>query len=413
MGNVSPLDPRIRSLKVNWLRLALRDVVLAACFLAALRLEAPARERLAVLALLFAVFTLWVHLKELGPIRCHRLYYLAFLADIALVYLIEQNSRFVINYYFHLIYFLLIISAQTDLPRKHGLAVSVLTFLVSMIKFAELLRINPGPANISLAIFSFFTGVLTIVILNYARYIREDKETIARLYDELKAYAGQVQELAVTAERNRIAREIHDSLGHSLTALIMELEIYQRTLARDPAQAQKMLEEIKAGARKGLAAVRQAVEALRPRELEEGSLPEALGELVREFASGTGVTIKLAKKNRIPPLPPLSGLALYRAAQEALTNAVRHGRAAQVDIILERTAAGVVLTVADNGQGAAEIRPGYGLAGMAERVEAAGGRVEFISEKGKGFTVKVEIPFSSFNDLVNFPSCSNGPAGPY
>lgn len=397
MGNVSTLDTAIRSSKTKWLQLVLMDVVLAACFLAALRLEAPARERLTVLALLFTVFTLWVHLKELRPIRFHRLYYLAFLADITLVYLIEQNSRFVINYYFHLIYFLLIISAQTVLPRKQGLAVGMLTFLVSMIKFAELLRINPGPANISLAIFSFFTGVLTIVILNYARYIREDKETTAGLYDELKVYAGKVQELAVTAERNRIAREIHDSLGHSLTALIMELEICQRMLARDQAQAQKMLQEVKASARQGLAGVRQAVEALRPRELEQSSLVDALGELVREFAGGTGLAVKLVEKSKIPPLPPLAGLALYRAAQEALTNAVRHGRAGQVDIILERNTAGVVMIVADAGQGAAEIRPGYGLVGMTERVEAAGGRVEFISEKGNGFTVIVEIPFSSFN----------------
>lgn len=396
MDSILPLDPATRGLKAKWLQLALRDVALAACFLAALRLEAPARERLTVLALLFAVFALWVHLKELRFIRCHRLYYLAFLADIALVYLIEQNSRFVIDYYFHLIYFILIIAAEVDLPRKQGLAVSVLTLLVSMQKFGELLQNNPAPANISIAIFSFFTGVLTIVILNYARRIREDKETIAGLYDDLKTYAGQVQELAATAERNRIAREIHDSLGHSLTALIMELEICQRTLARDPAQALKMLEEVKAGARQGLAGVRRAVEALRPRELERGSLVDALQELAREFAGGTGIAIKLAEKSKIPPLPPLTGLALYRTAQEALTNAVRHGRAGQVDIILERTAAGVALTVADDGQGAVEIRPGYGLAGMAERLEAAGGRADFTSEEGKGFTVKVEIPLSSF-----------------
>lgn len=107
--------------RLRWLAAGLRDLALAACFLGALSLEAPGSERLATLAVLFALLLGWVHLRDVPRIAGHRLVYLTYAVDLALVFLIEQHSRFIINYYFHAFYLVLIVTAGLSLPRRPGL----------------------------------------------------------------------------------------------------------------------------------------------------------------------------------------------------------------------------------------------------------------------------------------------------
>lgn len=127
------------------------------------------------------------------------------------------------------------------------------------------------------------TTVLVILVITYSRYLQDERDKTARLYAELQRYAQQVRELSVTAERNRLAREIHDTVGHSLTGLVMELEMCRRVLDRDTAQVALMLEEIREHARNGLVNVRRVVDALRPWELEESSLKSAVRRLIDDY----------------------------------------------------------------------------------------------------------------------------------
>ena len=161
--------------------------------------------------------------------------YLTYAVDLAIIVLIEQNSRFILNYYFHAFYLVQIANSGLFLPRIPGLWVMVVTFLVSMVKFVELVVVTGMPSNLSLAVFSSLATVLIIVVITYNRYLQDERDKTARLYAELQNHAQQVRELSVTAERNRLAREIHDTVGHSLTGMVMELEMCRRVLDKDTA----------------------------------------------------------------------------------------------------------------------------------------------------------------------------------
>ncbi|MDA8096893.1 MAG: sensor histidine kinase [Clostridia bacterium] len=281
-----------------------------------------------------------------------------------MLFLIEQNSRFIINYHFHAFYLVLIVTAGLLLPRRPGLWVMGVAFLMSMVKFVELVAITGMPSNLSLTVVSSLTAVLIIVVITYARYLQDEREKTARLYAELQRYAQQVRELSVTVERNRLAREIHDTVGHSMTGLVMELEMCRKVLDRDTAQAAAMLEEIREHAQNGLVNVRRAVDALRPRELERSPLESAVRRLIDEYSQNGSLEIELAIHNSFPHLSPVAELGLFRAVQEALTNAVRHGQADRIQVILNRVPGHLVMTVTDNGRGCPGVVPGNGLTGM-------------------------------------------------
>ncbi len=153
-----------------------------------------------------------------------------------------------------------------------------------------------------------------------------------------------------------------------------------------------MLNAIQERARDGLVAVRRAVDALRPRELEQSPLEAALRRLIDEYSRNGALRIDLAVPNPLPRLSPVAELGLFRAAQEALTNAVRHGRADRIAVVLEAAPGRLVLKVTDNGRGCPAVVPGNGLTGMRERVAGVGGRVSWESPAQGGFVLEVRIP---------------------
>lgn len=390
------------------LLLTIRGVVLLFIFLSALSLEAPGPDRLRVLVVVFTAFLAGIHLKELPAVRQHRLYFLTYFLDLALISLLEHNARFAVNYYLHSFYLILLVSAGLDLNRKQALFVNTVILLVSALKFINLLYSGPTPAQIASLIFAVFSAVLMTVVLYYARAMHEEKEHTRRLHRELQEYAARVRELSIAAERNRLAREIHDTLGHSLTALIMELEMCQRLVARRPSEAEEMLEQIKTRARNSLADVRRAVEALHPRAMKNRSLAEAIAELITDFRRHASIEVELEGQDQIPALPPVTSLAVFRAIQEALTNAVRHGQATRVAVRFYVDGAKFCITVEDNGKGASAVKPGQGLEGMRERLQDVNGLVSWLTAPGKGFTLNIELPF--FNRGAD--AISRGSAAP-
>jgi signal transduction histidine kinase len=215
--------------------------------------------------------------------------------------------------------------------------------------------------------------------------------------EQLRAHADQVEELAIIRERNRIAREIHDTLGHYLTILAVQLETALKLEEHaDPRLHAELLEARRAAA-ECLAEVRQSLSALRPTDLTRLTLTEALARLAHEFESALPETeIVLDVEGDVDALAPELRVTLYRCAQEALTNVRKHAQATKALVRLRVNGGQAELTVLDNGRGAengAEEPPsGFGLQGIRERIALVGGRVTAGPEPGGGWRVEATLP---------------------
>lgn len=201
----------------------------------------------------------------------------------------------------------------------------------------------------------------------------------------------QVADLAATNERNRLAREIHDTLGHYLTVIHVQLEAAKAVASTDAGKEMLAINRAQALAKDGLAAVRQSVKALRDNTPVQ-SVAEQLQSLV-EAVSDEMFLVSLRVEGTARPVRPAVALALHRAALEGLTNIRRHARASRADVTLFfGEAGGVSLVVKDDGVGAVKPEGGFGLVGLRERAEDLGGRLSYATAPGSGFTLTVELP---------------------
>jgi len=211
---------------------------------------------------------------------------------------------------------------------------------------------------------------------------------------QLQDYADQVEELAGAEERYRLAREMHDTLGHRLTVTAVQLEGAQRLIPSDPERAARMVGTVRNQVREALSELRRTVATLRT-PLEAGlSLPHALARLAAGFEEATGLTVHLTLAEDMPALPDSHRLALYRAAQEALTNVQRHAQAQDVWLQSAWRDEEVVLLVSDDGVGFPPIaeQRGFGLRGLMERATQLGGALTLESRPGGGARLSFRLP---------------------
>jgi signal transduction histidine kinase len=216
---------------------------------------------------------------------------------------------------------------------------------------------------------------------------------LAEANAQLAAYATQAEELAMTQERNRLAREIHDSLGHTLTIVNVQIEAARVVMGSDPDRALDAMNKAQELTQRGLARVRESVAALRESPVSNRPLSEAIASLVKE-AQSNGIVTEFTIAGEPQPLEHKVALALYRAAQEGLTNVRRHARASRVDVRLDFQPDKVHLEVRDNGVGAADTEGGFGLLGIRERMQLLGGRLQVSTGAGKGFRLTASVPTS-------------------
>ncbi|MEU9890980.1 HAMP domain-containing sensor histidine kinase [Sphaerisporangium sp. NPDC051011] len=223
------------------------------------------------------------------------------------------------------------------------------------------------------------------------------------MLDRLEAERGTAAAHALAAqegERRRIARELHDEIGQSLTVVLLGLK---RAADRAPADLREELRTITETVRASLDEVGQVARRLRPGVLEDLGLTSALSALATEIAQQRGVSVTRHLDARLPPLSEQAELVLYRIAQEALTNIARHAEARHVAITLGRDGDAVVLTVGDDGKGG-PIAEGAGVRGMRERALLVGARLEITHPYQGGTTVCLTIPPS--------PPSPPNPTGP-
>lgn len=246
-------------------------------------------------------------------------------------------------------------------------------------------------------------GYLFVYGLTYmAGRMSEEREEANRARTEaelanahLRDYASQVEELAILRERNRVAREVHDTVAHGFTGMIMQLEWVTRIVRKSPEQSEEALLLIQEQARASLAEVRRSVHALRPLQMEERKGVAALQRLVDEFGSTTGVAADLVVDGLPVELPAGHDLCLYRTAQEGLTNAFRHGRASRARLRLQFSPQAVVLAIEDNGRTPpSAYKPGLGIVGIRERAQVLGGKVEAGAASTGGFVLQLTLPLS-------------------
>ncbi|MDX1615124.1 MAG: sensor histidine kinase [Candidatus Promineifilaceae bacterium] len=245
------------------------------------------------------------------------------------------------------------------------------------------------PAVIFVALF-----VLLLVREERARNKAEQlAEALERANRQLGAYATQAEELAVSKERNRLAREIHDNIGHYLTVINVQLNAARVILDQDRERALDAMEKAQRLSQEGLAAVRQSVAALRESPLGDRPLDATIASLLEETRSA-GLVAELAVRGEPRPLEAQTALTLYRVVQEGLTNVRKHARASRVDVILDFSVAEQVkLTVKDNGIGADTVETGgFGLLGLRERVQLLGGRLDIDTAPGDGFRTTATVP---------------------
>ena len=222
-------------------------------------------------------------------------------------------------------------------------------------------------------------------------------DSIVRDRERMRRLATQVI-AAQDEERARVARELHDSVAQTLAALVLQLSAAQRR-STDPSLAEQ-LELVRAIAGEALEEVRLLSHTVHPRVLEDLGLPSALEWLARQTREAEGLAINVSVSPVPDTLPPPSAAALYRVAQEALRNAVRHAQARQVDIVLEQEPSGLLrLDVVDDGVGfdlavAEERRPGMGLFAMRERVGLVDGTMDIDSIPGAGTRVSARVPLN-------------------
>lgn len=221
-------------------------------------------------------------------------------------------------------------------------------------------------------------------------------EELESAHAELRDYASTVRELSVYGERTRMAREIHDTVGHYLTVVNVQLEAAGKLMDKRPEKAREQVDKAKTLASEALSEVRRSVRALKPLAVEERSGVGALAALVRSL-EGMGPDVSFEVKGEERELAPEAELVLYRGLQEGLTNAFRYAKARHVCSLLVFEPEGVRLAVADDGVGAPEgaAEHGFGLSALKQRVEALGGTFEAGNAPGGGFSLVVGLPAGS------------------
>ncbi|MBN1934104.1 MAG: sensor histidine kinase [Anaerolineae bacterium] len=226
---------------------------------------------------------------------------------------------------------------------------------------------------------------------------RKEHEALGAANRHLRGYATTVEHLATSRERVRLARAMHDTLAHTLASLVVQFEAVDTLQETDPQAARVQIEKIKAQTRLGLDEARRAIQDLRAAPVEDLGLVEAIRQLARQFEQQNGVPVTCQVQGAPFPLLPVQSNALYRIAEEALTNVERHAEAGTLTISLDYDT-GITLTVQDDGQGFdpdAIPDDRYGLLGICERAELidATVRLETAPQQGTRLVVQIAKPW--------------------
>jgi signal transduction histidine kinase len=281
--------------------------------------------------------------------------------------------------------------------RWHMFLVLFVTLAISTAHEYTMRGLNPAVfwmcGQISTSVFimgcSFAMTQASRQRMNTARLAAELRTANA----QLELQADQVALLAVEQERNRLAREIHDAVGHSLTVVGAQLEAAEALLKHDPSRALDSIQKAQRASREGLAEIRRSVASLRATPQEQRTLAESLTSLITG-AERPGLKLVLQQSGKSRSLPSLVEISLYRCAQEGITNACRHSGASEIAVHLDFSSdERIILSVTDNGRGFSRIpENSHGLKGLRERAALLNGEFFAGTEQQGGGCCRMIIP---------------------
>jgi signal transduction histidine kinase len=285
------------------------------------------------------------------------------------------------------------------LPARFGIFA---TLFVSGILFASNAGWGSSESNTTFLLGTLALWVMLVVFMLFINHLTQTSQERGRLIAELQAAKNELElaqqreaELAVLRERERLARDLHDSLGHALVTLSVQLEAIQRLYRIDPEGASDQVDEMKAMTRSSMDALRRSIAGLRAPDLEDRALRPALQALCVDFAQRTGLEVTCQINEAADNLRPAMAEALWRITQEALTNVEKHAQARSVGVSLEYEPDAVTLRIVDDGVGLAEgaksLPNRFGMRGMRERVEGLGGTLA-LDGGANGATVEARLP---------------------
>jgi signal transduction histidine kinase len=238
----------------------------------------------------------------------------------------------------------------------------------------------------------FFLGRMVVTSAERGRLLIE----LALAKQKLELARDREVELATLQERERLARDLHDNLGHSLVTLTVQLEAAQRLLHSDIARAESVLFQMQNLTRSSMEDLRRSLAGLRAPGLGDKQLSSAIQDLCTTYSDRNGLKTTCRVEGEVASLPPTVAEALWRMVQEGLTNVEKHARAHSVNLELRVGSADVTLRITDDGiglKGAVEDMPGhYGLRGLRERVEGLGGAFTVLPNEFSGATLEARIP---------------------
>jgi signal transduction histidine kinase len=291
------------------------------------------------------------------------------------------------------------------LPLREGAAWIGIYVLAAAASFAVGINLEEG------LIALFLYGVLYTFFGAFARaWARADAsrresqgllEELRQAHLQLQDHALRAEEMAVVEERNRLAREMHDTLGHRLTVASVQLEAAERLCPTDPLRAESLVSTVREEVREALSELRASVATLRSPIEADLQLRSALRRLMDHFEEATGITVHRALPDTMPALADFQRVALYRSAQEALTNIQKHAGAGRVWLVLTVTEGAISLLVGDDGKGVSRTPGpgGFGLQGLRERAEQLGGELHLEPRPGGGTQLSFRLPLAAREGL--------------
>ena len=280
----------------------------------------------------------------------------------------------------------------------------LLTVRVNMVPFQEYMDYyNPTVQFYLFGIKSFLESVnLILVIIFFYMFIqskiRENKEFIllnSRLKNnlaELKLANEKLEEAGRMKERNRLAHEIHDILGHSLTCISTGLEASIEVAGQETSPLAKQLRKIKNVSDKGLMDIRRSVRELKSDAIDEASLLKSIRDMIENINALGKHDAVLKIHGQIPTMQHDEELTVYRLIQESTTNSIRHGKSRHIEVSMRYKEPYLLVEITDDGVGCSRIHKNFGLSHMEEQVKILGGDLRFISVKEKGFRTIARIP---------------------
>lgn len=297
------------------------------------------------------------------------------------------------------------IAVFRNLPIRYA---AIATLLLSIATIFEQVKDSGDSLNLKDPIIWLFGFMIVASVLLglWITAIIEQSTKRRELIDKLEAaqadLAAAERREGVLEERQRLAREIHDTLAQGFTSIVLHLEAAEQVMKLDPEKLQKYIDQARATARNSLDQARRVVQDLRPDLLEEGSLSEAVERTAARWQVDTATPVTTKITGNPTPLHPNIEITLLRAVQEALNNIHKHAQATEVRLTLSYMSDLIILDVQDNGVGLDQAEPsllssGYGLQAMRERAEYCGGSMTIESDPGEGTTVMITIPLTGSN----------------